>query len=178
MSTYQLAPKAVLQTVERMMKKYHPELHDVSVSVDCLFAHAPRDKDGDFVGHSIMHNGYPANAIIRIIGLKDRTAGRGDSEMVIDGDQWDLWSEEEQGALVDHELTHLELVTDAQGVLKRDDLERPRLKVRKHDHQFGWFDSVARRHGEASFEIRQWTEFQDKNRQLWLSFADEVKTYV
>jgi len=174
MSTYQLAPKDVLHVVERMMKQYHPELRDANVSVDCLFAHAARDKNGDSVGHSIKHGGYPANAIIRIIGLKDRTAGRGDAEMVIDGDQWELWSEQEQAALVDHELTHLELVVDKHGTLVRDDLNRPKLKSRKHDHQFGWFDCVARRHGEASFEVRQWNEFEGKREQLWLfTDADE-----
>jgi hypothetical protein len=172
MATYQVAPKEVNRSVERMMKKFHSELHDAKVTIDCLFAHATRDQNGDSVGPSLKHQGYPANAIIKIIGLKDRTAGRKDAELLIDGDQWDLWSEDEQDALIDHELTHLELKTDAEGCVKRDDLDRPLLKIRKHDHQFGWFDCVARRHGEAAFEIRQWKEFDGKYRQLWLGFSD------
>jgi len=173
MSTYQLAPKEVLRVVERMMKKFHPELHDAGVSVDCIFAHASTDKNGDAVGPALKHQGYPAGAVVKIIELKDRAAGRGDSEIVIDGDQWELWSELERDALIDHELTHLELVTDKDGVLIRDDLERPRLKSRKHDHQFGWFDCVARRHGESSFEVRQWNEFESKRKQLWLFDASD-----
>jgi hypothetical protein len=54
----------------------------------------------------------------------------------------------------------------------RDDLDRPKLRVRKHDHQFGWFDSIARRHGPASFEVQQYRKFNESHRQLWLEFED------
>ena len=92
-----------------------------------------------------------------------------DAEIVLDGDRWDELSAEEQDAAIDHELTHLELVVDDSG-LRRDDLDRPNLRIRKHDHQFGWFDCVARRHGTASFEWRQYEQFTEVSyKQLWLT---------
>ncbi len=52
-------------------------------------------------------------------------------------------------------MTHLELSRDKDGDIKRDDLGRPVLAIRLHDRQFGWFDVVARRWGEDSFEAEQ-----------------------
>ena len=54
--------------------------------------------------------------------------------------------------------------------MNRDDCERPKLKIRKHDHSHGWFDSVVRRHGEASPEWRSWDEFEQRRQQLWLPY--------
>lgn len=174
MPTYQKADGAILAELSAVMRKYHGRLADAGVTVDVLMAYASRDENGDPIGHAIKHRGVVAKACIRIIGLKDRAAGRADAEMLIDGDEVDTWSEEELWALLDHELTHLELLVDREGNIKRDDLERPRLKLRPHDREFGWFDDVARRHRAYSFESQQAREmFEDYSfRQLYLPGMD------
>jgi hypothetical protein len=53
-------------------------------------------------------------------------------------------------------------------VVNRDDAGRPKLKIRKHDHHHGWFDSIVERHGESSPEWRSWEAFEDRRQQLWL----------
>ena len=79
-------------------------------------------------------------------------------------------------AVLDHELSHLELVTDGYGNVKHDDLERPRLRIALHDWQFGWFDAVARRHGSDATEVQQAKKlFEDEERrQLYLAFMAEA----
>lgn len=113
---------------------------------------------------------------IKVMSLKDRAAGRADAELLLDGDRWPTFADEEQAAIIDHELTHLELCIGDDG-LRRDDLDRPKLRVRKHDHQFGWFDAVARRHGEDSIEWQQYAQFTNTTyQQLWLPGMEEARS--
>lgn len=173
MPRYEKAPAEVGQIVERMMDRYHPQLRDAGVTVAQLLAFPSTDESGDSKGPAIKHQGYQAQAVIKIIGLKERTDGRADAELVIDGENWPLLSGEEKDALIDHELEHLELKLDKDGLLVRDDLERPKLVIRKHDHQFGWFDSIVRRHGRDSLEFKQLDDFQTVHyQQRWLPYLD------
>lgn len=174
MPRYEKAPADVMQVVERMTERYHPQLRDAGVTITCLMAFPLTDENGDSKGPALKHQGYPAQAVVKIIGLKERTDGRADAEIVIDGDNWPLLSDEEKDALIDHELEHLELKTDKDGLLVRDDLERPKLVCRKHDFQAGWFDSIVRRHGRASPELRQFNDFQTVHyQQRWLPYLDD-----
>ena len=143
------------QVVAELLDLYHGELAEAGVRFDLLLAEASTDDNGDPVGPALKSSGYTAAATVRVLGLKDRAKGLGDAEIVVDGDRWPEWSAAERLAILDHELEHITLSTDAEGSIRRDDLGRPRLKLRLHDRQFGWFDNVARRHGAASVEVGQ-----------------------
>lgn len=146
--------------VHHMLEKYHPDLKDVRVGA--LMAYDPDDpKTG-----VLVHQGYPASAMVRIISPKDRAAGMPDAQIIIDLADWLLLSSAERDALIDHELTHLVRV-EKDGIGLFDIQGRPKLKMRKHSRQFGWFDEVAERHGEASPEVRQ-------ARQLLQSGAEQL----
>lgn len=174
MPRFEKAPAEVGQIVERMRDRFHPQLRDAGVTITHLMAYPLTDENGDSKGPALKHNGYPAQAVVKIIGLKERTDGRADAELVIDGDNWDILTDAQRDALIDHELEHLELKYDKDGCLVRDDLERPKLVIRKHDWQFGWFDSVVRRHGKYSIEHRQFVDFQEVGyQQRWLPFLNE-----
>lgn len=167
----------IAEIAAEVCRKYHGELEAAGVRVDYLFAHAKTDKNGDPVGAALKLGGYHAAAIVRVVGLKDRVKGHGDAEVIVDGDRWDEWSEERKAAILDHELTHLELIVDEDGV-KRDDYGRPRLRCRLHDRQFGWFDAVARRHGPDAVEVEQAANLVDdlELRQLYLPGFDPEQT--
>lgn len=156
MTVYQRETAAMRKSLTAVMKAYHPGLVDAGVTVDLIRVHASTDANGDPKGPALKHGGYQAAAVVRIVGTKERVAGRGDAEIVVDGDRWDEWNDEERAAIFDHELTHLELKTIGEtATVDRDDLDRPKLKMRLHDRQFGWFDAVARRHGKHSVEVMQ-----------------------
>jgi Putative phage metallopeptidase len=72
----------------------------------------------------------------------------------VDGDKCDEWQDAELLALMDHELTHVKLVIDEQGALVRDDVNRPKLKLRKHDWQNGGFYSVAKKHKDMARDVQ------------------------
>src|ERR1700676_1607682 len=168
---YQEAPLEVAERAKALVEKHHFDLNNNSVRIDFIFANATMNDDGVPTGPPVSHNGYPALGIARILGLKDRVMGRGDGEIVIDGDRWPNLSPEKQDALLDHELEHFQLKFDKYGAVVLDDSHRPKLKVKKHDHQFGWFDSIARRHGMHSIEVNQFRALcEDESGQYYLPF--------
>lgn len=159
------------------MENYHGPLSEAGVKVKVLLAHPPVDEAGDATGPALKVNGYEAIARIKILGLEDRVSYGFDAKMAIDSDKWDESSDEERAAVLDHELTHLELAVDDQGGVKRDDAGRPKLRMRKHDFQVGWFYNVAHRHGNASIEVRQCRQLLDSDdyRQCMLPGMAELQ---
>jgi hypothetical protein len=167
----------VVPYVEAMLERYHPQLRDAGVTFTCLMAYAPTDKNGDPTGPALTHGGYAALATVKIIGLKERADGRADVEITVDGDRWSEVPESRRYALIDHELEHLELKYDKDANVLRDDLDRPKLGVRKHDHQYGWFDAIVRRHGKDAMEYYQWVKFQnDDFANKWSQYLDSPDT--
>lgn len=162
MPHYKRCPNDVAELGARVLERYHGNKRDAGLSIDWLFAFSTKDEP------AISHGGYPALAIVKINPLKARALGHADIQITIDGDRWSNYEPDEQAALIDPELTHIELQVKA-GVPKRDDLDRPKLKMRKHDHQHGWFDEIVRRHGYRSIEWQQFKDFRDRAfTQLWL----------
>ena len=129
-----------------MMSKYHQSLNDAGVRIGVLFAANPE-------GPAVKHGGYPAHATIKVMSLKDRVTKGYDAELMVSEESWDGFDEDQRAALVDHELTHLEIVAK-KGIVQRDDIDRPKLKTRKGDWNCGdGFAEVVARHGRASIEF-------------------------
>lgn len=154
-SIYSKAPEEVISKAKGLIEKNHFDLHNNNVRIDFIFTNSTVNDDGVPIGSALKHNGYPALGLARVLGPKERLMGRGDCEIVIDADRWPNLKSEQQDALIDHELEHIQPKFTKTGDVVTDDLDRPKLKMRKHDHQFGWFDSVARRHGKDSIEVNQ-----------------------
>lgn len=156
MTTYEMAGQDLVSVIDDTMQAHHAPLVEAGVTVDLMLAYASRDKNGIAKGPAVKHNGLPAYAVVRKMALKDRTAGRSDAEIVLDGDNCRNWDAAFLIAVLYHELYHLELVEDKkEGGIALDDLGRPRLKIRPHDREFGWFDEIAHRHEGFSAEARQ-----------------------
>lgn len=172
MKTYSQAPD-VSNTIEHCQEEYHEDLEGVTIAG--LFAF-----DTESSLPVLNHQGYPAGAIVRITPLKDRALGMADATIVVDRAGWLALSARQRNALIDHELTHLEVKTEEEEGAKDpvpvyDALGRPKLVMRKHDHQFGWFDEVAKRHGEASPEVRQARVLMEKSGQLYFDFEPRAQ---
>lgn len=167
MKIYSQAPD-VTGCIEKIQAAHHEGLEGVTVSALFVF-------DDESSVSVLKHQGYPAGAVVRITPLKDRALGMADATIVVDRSGWLALSARQRDALIDHELTHLEVKTDEEEGAKDpvpvfDGLGRPKLLMRKHDHQFGWFDEVAQRHGEASPEVRQARALMESSGQLYFDF--------
>jgi hypothetical protein len=178
MPTYQKCEKAVAELASSLINKYdtHKPLEQLKVKIDLVFAFADVDEKGRQLNDALTKNGIKALGITRKIPIKDRVLGRGDAEIALDGDYWGNASEEEQAALLDHELHHVAVQTDKNGNAQFDDIGRPKIKLRKHDVEVGWFRIIAERHGIASQERQQAKAIMDKIGQyFWPGIAPTIE---
>ena len=154
MTIYCRATEQQEAILREVVSDYHERLVRAGVTIDLLEARSELDDEGEPKGDALTHGGYGALAIARVVNHRDRVKGCADVSIEIDGRWWEEASDEERKALVDHELTHFEVVYEdvEQEIPKYDLGGRPKLKIRKHDRQYGWFDEIAERWGTASQE--------------------------
>ena len=157
MATYEKDEGDIRLRVDKITHDYeatYSHLLRRGVRMDLLFAYAPRNRKGVITGPAIKVHGVRALAQVKVLGLKDRTKGCGDVEILVDADWWSDADrkEEERLAVIDHELCHI-IVTDDD-----DKAGRPKIWLRDHDWQFGWFTLIAARWGNASQEVQQAAE--------------------
>lgn len=164
---YSTAGLDLLQRIERVRDEYHPQLKGVSIGALFVF--------GDEPGQILEHQGYPSAAVIKPTSTKDRAAGLSDALLIVDRYAYEGFTDPQKMALVDHELYHLERVTEDDGTPKFDSNGRPKLSIRKHDRQFGWFDEVAHRHGDNSIEVMQAKSIIASTRQLYFPFYQDAR---
>ena len=118
-------------------------------------------------GHAVKLHGIPCYAVVKIIGATDRALGGKDARITIDKAKWEEMPTAERRALLDHELEHLMAVRDDAGFMKLDAYERPKLRMRHHDRDYGWFDSIAERHGDHSIEVQQAHQLAAEGRTIY-----------
>lgn len=143
---------------ELIDENYKDDLKAAGLTVDVLFATPEEDEP-------LMSGGRACYAYIKATGLKERALGQADVTLVIDSPRWEKLNEQTRRALVDHELYHPVVKKDKFGAFKFDDLHRPKVGMRKHDVEVGWFVEIAKRHGDFSIERIQATAMLTKHRQ-------------
>lgn len=149
MSWYSIANEEVNLTIQEVMKKNHRDLHAEGVTITAMIARSEE-------GPAIKVRGCEAAGCIRITKLMERTLGLGDALMILDGERLDAWSSKRLQAVIDHELRHLMLARNKKtGLIQHDDEGRPKLRLRPHDFEFGWFARTAELYGEESYEVSQ-----------------------
>lgn len=172
MKTYSAASTDLWDSITRMQTEYHPDLKGVTVTA--LFVHD--EESGDQV---LKLHGYFCAAVVSITSLKQRALGIADALIIVDRACWLTYGAARRDALIDHELQHLvRVVKEASGADSGgpvfDAVNRPKLSTRRHDHELGWFDEVARRHGEESMEVRQARDLVATTQQLYFDFAAKL----
>jgi hypothetical protein len=167
MTSYKRCDAKMCERVRKIVEKFHEPLLEAGVTFSLLFAHAEQDETGVPLGPALRHGGYLAYAVASITKLRDRAQGIADAQIVFDGDRWPNIERKVQDALIDHELQHFEVKED-----NTDACGRPRLRLRKHDFQFGWFTSIAERHGVAAIETLQMKQMVESTGQLFFPWLD------
>lgn len=147
-TSYTTADASVASVVKDAATRWYPDLREAKVSFDLLFAVA-----SELGEPALKKNGVPALAIIKVNSLEDRAKGMNDATIKIDGAKWGEMRETERLSLIDHELYHLVVVRSKKSkAIKRDDLGRPKLKLRPHDFEIGGFAEIIERHKQNAHE--------------------------
>lgn len=166
-TTFSPCESSVSDMAFTVMKKYYPDLIEADVTIAYLFA---ENQDGQ----ALKLHGYPAAATVKINSYANRVEGMTDATIKIDKSWWEERSEEDQLALLDHELCHLLLGTDDNGSPLTDDLGRPKLKMRQCDFQIEGFDQIVKRHGFAAEECRAVLETRSRWMQAGFEFFGDA----
>lgn len=139
------------------------------VTINCMLAIA---EERDLLGALHLH-GYRCYAIIGITPYEQRVKGLADAHLKVDSQAWENMEPRTREAMLHHELMHLEVQKDREGGTKYDKIGRPKLRMRLHDINFGWFKRTAERYGMRSIELNQAYQLFRGNRQLLFPFAQE-----
>lgn len=172
----------VYAMIAELIEAHHPELHAAGVTVLCQMHHS---KAG------LKLHGYPCYATVRIVPEKDRAAGMRDARITIDDGEWHDLDDDRRRAVLDHELQHIEVkgkwatievpTPDQPDAFTKtrifvaapDGAGRPKLGMRPHDVQLGWFRAIAERHGDASVEVEQAKALVDEGGQLLFPWSGD-----
>lgn len=147
-TTYTQCDNEIGDRLEKVIAKYHPDLHKAQPTFNCLFAWNETTKP-------LKLHGYPCLAVIKVNKLDDRAKGMADVTLKIDGKRWAELKEPDKTALLHHEICHLVPKLDKEDKPKLDDLERPLLGTRHHDFELGGFQEVIEAHKTAAVEAQQ-----------------------
>lgn len=133
--------------VTRIMEAHHRPLVEAGVNIALVHRRGIKtDKDG----HLTL--GYAKKA-----SDMDKEFHEHDAVIVINIEAWETLSEEQREALLDHELMHVAVVYDTEtGDVKRDDRDRPVLRIRKHD--LSEFRDIVQRHGAYLADIEEFVK--------------------
>jgi len=178
MPTYKKAEQELLDIMADLIATApeHKPLLDAKVRVDLYTAWPDLDDNGIPTNNALMYRGRKVLGKAKILKLLDRTKELGDAEILLDGPHCEARPLIEVRAIIDHELTHLQVRLKNESVIT-DDLSRPLLKIRKHDEECGFFRSVAIRNGAASAERIEAQRMMDEAGQAyWPAICGEPKT--
>ncbi len=181
MAKIEKAPKAIKDFALAILAQYetHKPVLEAKVNIEFLFAYGERHPESNaLVSDAITKSGFRVLGQCRKTNSEERAAGRGDAVIMLDADWWEEADEAAQRALLDHELHHIDPVTDEDGKFVKDKNGRPRIKLRKHDVEVGWFKLIAERNGVHSLECQHAKIIMDHSGQAYWPqlFEDKVET--
>jgi hypothetical protein len=169
MKTHQAAPEADMTLMRSVMRLYHAPLFEAEIRVALTITRA-FDREDEPIP-ALKFAGSHAAALTRLISPRRKAHDPHDAEIEIDGFVWDTLSVTGQHALMDHELTHIQLKTNSDGIVLMDDQNRPKLKLAPDDFVITGILDVIRRHGTASLEWNSITRIHEaasEVHQAWL----------
>jgi len=138
--------------LNQVMARYHHELVDAQSRVSLNFVKA-FDKD-DEPTPALKHAGHYCEAYVKLISRRRKLRDPHEAEIDIDGHMWEEKNDQQREALLDHELSHIKVVTDRHGIPKRDEDERVQLKLVPDDIFITGFLSVIRHYGQNAGEYQ------------------------
>lgn len=160
------ADHATKQLVSEVLLQHRPDLAEVDLRLDVLMASPKEGQEGP----ALKLRGRACVATVRILPVADRVAGAADARITLCSESWDERDDRRRRAVIYHELLHLELSRDGEGAVKIDDAGRPKLRMRQHDFEVGWFAEAVSLFGQDAEEAIQWREVRRKMEQLLLPF--------
>lgn len=162
--SYEKANPDVMRLLEAVVKQHHKDLAKEGVRVGVTMVEC---EDGP----AVTHAGQPCAAKVELVTLAKRVHAPVDAIIQVDEAIWKELNGEARNALIDHEVTHLELVRDAKEKVKRAADGRPKIRLRPDDWMLTGFAEVVKRHGRAALEYQALRSLDEQHGQLLFDWA-------
>jgi len=153
--SYEKAPE-LKPIVAAMMAAYHNELVDLEVAVAVTRAYKLDSEGNATDGPPLKMHGHACSAKVKVLSAQQRCHVDFDVEIIVDGALFDTLTARQKNAIIDHELEHLVVVRDKEGVPKAHPSGRPQLKCKPDDFAVLGFFNIAARHQEHSVEVQSY----------------------
>jgi len=174
--TFRAGGSAIDKIVTAVMNTYHTSLAKHKVRFRTLIVRQI-DEEGDPVDVQVLRKGGNlCLATIKVCTPKDRVLMETDLVLTIDGFMWDHLSEGQRHALMDHELEHILIDTDKDGITKTHPDGAAKLISQPDDWATTGFQSVLERHGTDSIEYLGMVNAANRlPEQLYFAFTADTK---
>jgi len=133
-----------------MVEKYHERLKVLKI-------------DYEFRDEAQVSNGKVTAGRVCRVDDRNRILHDYDCIVEIGKDVWDTASEEFRIAIVDHELSHIQIFMDDDGKVKRDD-KTDRIKIYMRHHDIEEFSEILERYGAYHADLRGFLAAFDRNK--------------
>ena len=163
---YSLFTEVLQQDEFTNLTKYEVKIALVAISV------VPSE-NGMTMEYAISKEGNPVAAQIRLVTQRDRVLANYDAVIEYDSKLVDDFPEIKTKALFEHELCHLEVQFDKDGVVKTTVDGRAALKLIPDDFRITGFRSVIQKYGFDSVELSSLAEVLDEAERVMKEKSDE-----
>lgn len=161
------ADAAVMKQLQLATKNWHTSLAKANVKVAVLMVHPPTNANAEPTAPALTRSGVEVVALIKVATPNERILAGCDAVMRIDAFHWESLIEEQQTALLDHELEHLLIATTAKGLVQKHDDGRPKLLTQPDDWSLTGFAVVVKRHGRHALEAMAIRKVLDTYQELF-----------
>ncbi len=147
MKSYEDAGSDNLALLRRVMMKHHTDLDRAKINVLLVFVSTDNDSP------PLTKSGHPCAAICKVLSDHDRFTSHGmDAVIDVDAAHWQELTDKQRFALLDHELSHVVLATDSEGLTRRREDASVIAKLNPDDYMMTGFYAVIKRHGSDAVE--------------------------
>lgn len=164
--------QSVLDMADSLLRRYYQDLIEAELRIYYLFVAT------DEVKPALTSGGYPVPALIKVNSLKCRVEGKADCTLTIDKNWYDGVDKDKNVAAIDQQLYRITLAQDDEGKYERDDIGRPRVRLRPYDITINGFHEIAKRHRFASVEVAAFNEVAKAFVQGGLFGGDDMRPGV
>lgn len=178
MATRYTGPSDADETLLKEMIRLpcHEALVKDKIAVALVMAHPDLDDTGMPKADAVKHAGHAVVAKCRLVTPLDYLLMHRDIIILVDAWRWEDLKRKQRLALLDHELTHIEVPVDADGNARRHpgSAKQVMLRLRPDDWFLTGFADVIQRHGTAALEAQSLTTLGAQYRQMNLPGLNDL----
>lgn len=146
-----------------------PDVDEIKLKIGVVFHHAAVNEHGIKTGPGLSKGGHEVAWTAKVTSPDERLTGSPDLRVKLNGDLWDEMEVPQRDALLDEVLYAITIVRDPDSDLPlTDDALRPRIRLKPFDIYVQGYETIVRRHGEASICYAQLSQVTHKLSQQTL----------